>query len=364
MVRVILRSSRRLRSLVLGLSIMTVSHNPATEGAEPAAEREQPEGKRREPPQRVPDFFMVGHPKCGTQALYKMLKGHPQLSIPQKEPRYLASDLRDSFHIPATSPLPESFEEYLALFARAREDQLVGDCSPIYLSSRTAARAIAELQPAARIIAMLREPASFLRSLHLQFVQEHAESEQDLRKALALEEDRRMGKRLPRGSPRPNMLMYTDHVRYVEQLRRYHELFAPERVLVLIYDDFRRDNEGTVRSVLRFLGVDDTVSIDTHDRNPTVHVRAQGLYRVTHALASGRGPLARGLQATARTLAPRGMSRRSAVALRDRIFFTPPPPPDEQLTLDLRARFKPEVVALSEYLGRDLVSEWGYDGID
>ena len=29
--------------------------------------------------------------------------------------------------------------------------------------------------------------------------------------------------------------------------------------------------------------------------------------------------------------------------------------------LELRRRFTPEVVALSEYLDRDLVSLWGYD---
>ena len=31
---------------------------------------------------------------------------------------------------------------------------------------------------------------------------------------------------------------------------------------------------------------------------------------------------------------------------------------------ELRRRFKPEVVALSEYLERDLVELWGYDGVD
>jgi hypothetical protein len=32
--------------------------------------------------------------------------------------------------------------------------------------------------------------------------------------------------------------------------------------------------------------------------------------------------------------------------------------------IELRHRFKPEVVALSEYLQRDLVSLWGYDRPD
>ncbi len=30
----------------------------------------------------------------------------------------------------------------------------------------------------------------------------------------------------------------------------------------------------------------------------------------------------------------------------------------------LRARFKPEVVAVSEYLGEDFVARWGYEHVD
>ena len=73
------------------------------------------------------------------------------------------------------------------------------------------------------------------------------------------------------------MLLYSDHVRYVEQLRRYHEAFPPEQVLVLIYDDFRADNEGTVRRVLRFLEVDEDAPIDVDDANPTIRMRSQQL---------------------------------------------------------------------------------------
>jgi hypothetical protein len=36
-------------------------------------------------------------------------------------------------------------------------------------------------------------------------------------------------------------------------------------------------------------------------------------------------------------------------------------PPDEQLMAELRVRFKPAVVELSELLDRDLVTLWGYD---
>ena len=41
----------------------------------------------------------------------------------------------------------------------------------------------------------------------------------------------------------------------------FTQLFGRDQVLVLIYDDFRVDNEATIRRVLRFLEVDDGVAI-------------------------------------------------------------------------------------------------------
>ena len=64
--------------------------------------------------------------------------------------------------------------------------------------------------------------------------------------------------------------MYSERVRYADQLRRYRALFGTEQVLVLIYDDFRKDNEETVRRVLRFLEVDDAIPVKTTEANPTV----------------------------------------------------------------------------------------------
>jgi Sulfotransferase domain len=293
---------------------------------------------------RVPDFFIVGHHKSGTTALYQMLRGHPQIFMPAlKEPRFLAEDLRAL--VPSTPQQPQTMEEYLALFAEARPDQLAGEASPGYLRSKTAARAIHELQPDARIVAILREPASFVRSMHLQMLQEHVEREQDLRKAFEHEEIERAGQRVRR---------YSDHLEYVEQLRRYHEVFGRERVLVLIYDDFRADNEGTVRQVLRFLGVDDEVPIEPVEANQTVRVRSMRVDTLVKKLVGGRA--GRGLRA----LLPAGVRRRALGGLRRKVVYGRPVEVDRDLEAELRERFRGEVEALGEYLGRDLVSLWGY----
>src|ERR1700739_3057055 len=84
--------------------------------------------------QIVPDFFIVGHHKSGTTALYEMLRRHPQIFMPAvKEPRYLAGDLRAL--VPSTPSQPATLEQYLALFSAATPGQRVGEASPSYLRS-------------------------------------------------------------------------------------------------------------------------------------------------------------------------------------------------------------------------------------
>jgi sulfotransferase family protein len=311
---------------------------------------------------RMPDFFIAGHAKSGTTALYEMLRKHRQIYMPDaKEPWFFATDMRPRFQPALAGSPPETIEEYAALFADAQPGQRVGEASSSYLWSRTAAAGIARVAPEARVIAILREPASFLRSLHLQLLQTHVESERDLRKAIALEEARRNGKHVPRRSHRPQLLQYADHVRYVEQLRRYRSLFGAERLLVLIYEDFRRDNTGTLQAVLRFLQLDSDEPIEPLEANPTVALRSQQLDELVHSVSTGRGALPRAAKAALKLLTPPAMRRDLLRLTQRRLVHGSPRPPDERLMLELRRRFKGEVVALSEYLDRDMVTLWGYD---
>ena len=181
----------------------------------------------------------------------------------------------------------------------------------------------------------------------MELVQNHVESEQDLRAALARE---RVG---PDGLRR-----YTDRIAYVEQLRRYRDAFGAEQVLVLIYDDFRADNEGTVRRVLRFLGADDTVVLHAVEANPSVQVRSLGLDRALRSLQSAQGPVARAVKNRLKALARGGALFARA---RRRLVYSAPPPPDQELMRELHRRFEGEVRALGEYLDRDLLALWGYE---
>jgi hypothetical protein len=122
---------------------------------------------------RIPDFFIVGHPKCGTTALYEMLRRHPQIYMPDlKEPaffgRYLQYETQQSQHSKYETTLedflssfdldmgtrqffrlkPDTLDQYLSLFNDADPEQRAGEASPTYLWSPVAASRIAATQPA------------------------------------------------------------------------------------------------------------------------------------------------------------------------------------------------------------------------
>jgi hypothetical protein len=303
---------------------------------------------------RMPDFFIVGHHKSGTTALYEMLRSHPDIFMPDlKEPLFFARELHPG--LKPDDPQPNTLEEYLALFAPAGRGQIAGEATPSYLRSHTAAARIAELAPDARIIAILREPASFLSSMHLELLKDHVETEKDFRKAIERERRERHSK--------PVLWYSPDRVEYAEQLRRYHAAFGPEQVLTLIYDDFRDDNQGTVDRVLRFLNVDTTAPVAESEANRTVLVRSPRAYEFVRSLYLGRGPTARVLKPVIKTITSQRLRRDGLRELRNRVLYGKPQGTDEQLMLELRRQFKPEVQALSEYIGRDLVTLWGYDEI-
>ena len=171
---------------------------------------------------------------------------------------------------------------------------------------------------------------------------------------------------MPSRSLSPQSLLYSDHVRYAEQLQRLHEAFPREQVLVLIYEDFRRDNMAVLRQVLEFLGVDPDAPIEPVETKPLEDVRSMRLHQLRRAIRKAglnprkRGRLVRMLDALADRAALTGDSISAAFR---RVAYRPQRPADDELMLELRRRFKPQVEAAGEYLGRDLVTLWGYDRI-
>jgi len=292
-----------------------------------------------------PDTFIVGTFKAGTSTMWRELDQHPQIFMSEvKEPMYFGQDLSARYRRMTT-------DEYLALFKDAREDQRAGEASPWYLYSTSSAREIKEFSPEARIIIMLRNPVDVMYSQHSQLVFNLREDLTDFGEALAAEEDRAAGHRIPADALRPEALLYRRSVRFPEQVARYLESFGREGVHFIVFDDLATGPAGVYRSTLEFLGVDSTFTIDHTVENANKAPRSKLLQRLMFApprpFRSMYGRL-RGMPVMHRL---RDRIARSNVESVKRQAMEP------ELRRQLTEEFAPQVKELGDLIGRDL-SAW------
>lgn len=293
---------------------------------------------------RLPDFFIVGAPKCGTTAMYEYLRPHPAIFMPyHKEPLYFGADLHHRY-----GRLTET--EYLALFRGARPDQRVGEASAWYLYSTTSAAEIRAAVPGAQIIVMLRNPVDVMHAQHSQLLFNQQEDIEDFEAALEAEEDRVAGRRLPRGPIRPENLFYRRMVRFAEQLERYLDVFGRDRVHVIVHEDLLADTPGVYRETLRFLGVDASFQPPFAPSNENKRVRNRSLQRLAYD-----PPLLRRLAPALRRHPFMHAIRNRMLAANSRRVRRGPLP--EPLRAKLTLALAPEVQQLGHLIGRDL-SAW------
>jgi hypothetical protein len=308
------------------------------------------------PPRRPARLFIVGAPRCGTTAMFRFLEQHPRVcASSRKEPNYFSTDFHEESDRHFGAPLRFPFRteaQYLALFDDpSRSVMLEG--STTSLQSRVAAANIRAFDPDARILVMVRDPVDLLHSLHAKMVSNALEDIADFRLALEAEPDRRAGRRLPAGLFWPSSLYYSDRVRLAEGIERFRAHFPADRVKVVVYDDFRRDNLAAYLDVAAFAGLDLAFRPETHRVNPNQGARSPALSRALARL---------GDSAVVRLAVPRRVRlelgrfvRRYAKKPLARV------PLDPDLRRTLMARFRPEVEALSRTLDRDLLALWGYN---
>jgi hypothetical protein len=179
----------------------------------------------------VPNFFIIGAHKAGTTSLYRYLRAHPQVFMPDdKEPVHLT---RPDFEDPAVR------REYLALFEQAGDALAIGEaCTrkawfPLFVG---APERIARLAPQARIIYLLRDPVERMRSQYVDAVASGREPH-DITKALLL------------GAT------YSYPSCYALQVEQYLRVLDREQILLVTSEELRDNRTTTLTSIYRFLGL-------------------------------------------------------------------------------------------------------------
>lgn len=197
-----------------------------------------------------PNFFVVGAAKAGTTSVYAYLSQHPAVFFSAiKEPHYFAQVTPTREHRYSVETITDR-GAYLRLFRRANRYQVVGDASPSYLWHPQVASRIKRAVPDARILIILRDPIERAFSHYLMDYREGMQHEPfyaALRRDMA---------RTAKGWG--VSYLYYELGLYAAQVRRYLEVFGCDHVLLMLFEEIRRDARQALRKVAAFLGVDST----------------------------------------------------------------------------------------------------------
>lgn len=301
---------------------------------------------------KPPDFVIVGAVKCGTTSVHEYLDEHPSvfMSSPKETNffSFLAVGRRNAYDWSnvawdATARI-ESAEQFCALFAGARPDQLCGESSPGYVLEPRVPAVLREWNPGVRVVMVFRDPAERAWSDFLHHLRDGTEPLplERFTEAFA-DSNRRIA---------DNWAMhcvYEIKGCYGTQLAHWLTIFPREQIGVFFYDDLRRDPRAFMRSLYAFIGVDPSFEPDTGQHyNVTGVPRSRWLHRLVYMPHPAKRLF--------RWLLPPAVRRRLRYRLMQRNLQAPPALPDD-IRRQLARHYLPEVEKLEALTGRDL-SAW------
>ena len=276
---------------------------------------------------RLPDFIAIGPPRTGTTWLYRALGGRVGLPRETKETDFFSANYA------------KGLDWYLEFFRDCAPGLPMGEISPNYFAAPQASERIARHIPECRIVCTLRDPIDRLYSFYR--LMRHNGWTRATMAELAQ-------------SDTPA----TEASRYAHYLRRWREEFGAERVLVALYDDLENEPQRFLDAICGFIGIAPIAldgspllgkRVNSVTRGPRSAFLAERAWRLRQWLHERKAGAAITL------LRKAGVWRFS---FRGGGEFGPL---DPALDRHLRERFRPEVEALEEMLGRDL-SAWKKPG--
>ena len=177
----------------------------------------------------LPDFVIVGPPKCATTWMYECLGEHPDVYMPDTDS---VNYFDMNFH--------RDIEWYSQHFEDAETPDIVGEESPQYLFDINATERMSNDNPDTKLIMCLRNPMKRAFS-HYWHEKKKNRILYDFEDALEI------------------YPIYHDWISpgfYYQHLKRFKQHFPEENIKVLIFDDLKEDDESFIQEIFEFVGAD------------------------------------------------------------------------------------------------------------
>lgn len=291
----------------------------------------------------LPNFLVVGAAKSGTSSIDRYLAQHPDVYMPtKKEAHYFSkASFPDRFAGPGDDGMNTetiaSLERYESLFDDALGQKAIGESSAFYLYYPETAQRIADLNPAMKIVMVLRNPVERAFSAYMYLLRDERET-LSFEAGLAAEEHRRRQNFEP-------MWLYRELGLYAQQVHRYLDVFAPDQVKVILYDEFARDNGAVMADLFSFLGVRTDFPIDTSIRyNESGKPKSRALFN----FVAKPNLLKEMVKPFVPPAVRERLGNRAKSMMLERVDMDP------SIRADLKAYYTQDIRSLQTLLGRDL----------
>jgi hypothetical protein len=289
---------------------------------------------------------MIGAPKCGTTSMFYYLTQHPNFYDPgAKEPHYLCADF------PGVRAIRTS-EDYEALFSRVESHHhIIGEGSMTYMYSSIAPKRIMEINPAAKILLILRNPVDIVHSWHSQSLSTLNEDQADFKTAWGLQEERALGQHLPPRCVEPFFVQYREIGllgKYIEQVLT---VIPKNQLKMVFHEDFRDDIRSVYDEVIEFLGLPPFTEVDFTVLNSNRANRSNFVARFTEKQAGAR--FTRKLSPLKKLLGLKKVSLRQSLRKINQTAVKRAPL-DPEFRCTLTEAFREDIGKLADISGRNL----------
>lgn len=216
------------------------------------------------------NLFLIGNQKSGSTALAEYLDQHPRICLSKpKATNYFDRTFEKSYKVTTE-------EAYMKAFSNMKANYLC-DASDSYHVDINTLKRIFAYNPDSKILVILRNPFSMLKSLHEHVLWAGYEDIEDINDAWSAYQEREAGFGVPAGCPSISYLNYSSNCSIGSQLKNLYSIFPDENIYVCQSEDLRHDRLSVLNGIFDFLDLPGLDYIEEVNANEAVREKSRTL---------------------------------------------------------------------------------------
>lgn len=180
---------------------------------------------------RLPDFLVIGFPRCATTWLHKCLAEHPEIQVGFQKELHFFDRYWD-----------RGIEWYANQFPTCNDNSLLGESTPNYILNKKAITRIASVIPKCKLIVIIRNPVDHVYARYWFNRKSGGFKTKGYEENISFEN----------AIKKTNLVNKINYVNCFQHLFNY---FERQQILILKYENIKSDPINFIQSVYQFIEV-------------------------------------------------------------------------------------------------------------